>query len=152
MADEITVDRIIAAPADELWARVADPQGMADLSPESAGGQWVKGATEPAVGAKFKGDNANGKKRWSTDCTVVECEPGRVFAFDVTAGPFKVARWVYRFEPAEGGCKVSETWIDRRGWFAKKAGKSVSGVASRDEHNRLTMAATLERLAALAEA
>jgi uncharacterized protein YndB with AHSA1/START domain len=152
MTDEITVDRIIAAPPDELWTRVTDPAGMGDLSPESAGGKWLKGATGPAVGAKFKGDNRNGKKKWSTTGTVVECEPGRVYAFDVTAGPFKVSRWTYRFEPAEGGCKVTETWIDQRGWFVKKAGKSASGVADRGEHNRATMVATLERLAALGEA
>jgi uncharacterized protein YndB with AHSA1/START domain len=151
MTDEITVDRVIAAPPDELWARVADPAGMRDLSPESAGGTWLKGATGPAVGAKFKGNNQHGKKQWSTTGTVVECEPGRVYAFDVTAGPFKVSRWVYRFDPAEGGCKVTETWIDRRGWFAKKAGKTASGVADRAGHNRATMVETLERLAALSE-
>ena len=152
MAKEITVERVIAASPDELWARVSDPGRMSDLSPESAGGKWVKGASAPTVGAKFKGENKNGKKQWSTDCTVVECEPGRVFAFDVAAGPFKISRWVYRFEPVDGGCRVTETWIDRRGKLATGLGKPVSGVADRAEHNRDTMVATLDRLAALAEA
>lgn len=152
MADEVSVERVIGAPAGELWARVSDIERMGDLSPESAGGKWLRGATGPVVGAKFKGDNRNGKKKWSTTGTVVEAEPGRVFAFDVTAGPFKVSRWIYRFEPVERGCRVSETWVDRRGRVAARLGKPVSGVEDRASHNRSTMLATLERLAALAEA
>lgn len=151
MADEVSVERVIAASPDELWARVADIERMGDLSPESAGGAWLKGATGPAVGAKFKGENQNGKKQWSTTCTVVECEPGRAFAFDVTSGPVKVARWAYRIEPTDGGCKVTETWTDQRGWLPKTLGKSISGVADRAAHNRSTMEATLDRLASVAE-
>lgn len=149
---EVSVEQVITAPPDELWARVSDLTRMGDLSPESAGGRWLRGATGPVVGAKFKGDNQNGKKKWSTTGTVIEAEPGRVFAFDVTAGPFKVARWVYRFEPTESGCRVTETWTDQRGWFAKRTGKPISGVEDRASHNRATMVATLDRLAALAEA
>ena len=151
MAIEITVERVIAASPDDLWVRVSDPNRMAELSPESAGGKWVKGASAPAVGAKFKGLNKNGKKQWSTDCTVIECEPGRVFAFDVSAGPFKISRWVYRFEPVDGGCRVTETWIDQRGFVARAMGKPASGVSDRASHNRSTMESTLERLAALTE-
>jgi hypothetical protein len=134
-----------------LWARVSDIRRMGELSPESTGGKWLKGATGPAIGARFKGDNERGKKRWSTNGTVVECDPGRVFAFEVTAGPIKVARWTYRFERADGGCRVTETWTDQRGWLAKQLGKPVSGVADRTSHNRESMTATLERLAELSE-
>ena len=123
MADEVSVERVIAASPDDLWARVADIERMGDLSPESAGGKWLKGATGPAVGAKFKGENRNGKKQWSTTGTVVVCEPGRVFVFDVTSGPVKVSRWGYRFEPTDGGCKVVETWTDQRGWLPQDVGQ-----------------------------
>ena len=125
--------------------------GWASCRPESTGGKWLKGASGPAVGAKFKGENRNGKKQWSTTGTVVVCEPGRAFVFDVTSGPVKVSRWGYRFEPTDGGCKVVETWTDRRGWLPKTLGKSISGVADRARHNRSTMEATLDRLASLAE-
>jgi hypothetical protein len=151
MADEVSVDRVISASPEELWGRVAHMDRMGDLSPESTGGSWVKGATGPAVGAQFKGDNRNGKKTWSTKSTVVECEPGRVFAFDVKGGPFKVARWTYRFEPVDGGCRVTETWTDQRGWIVTTLGKQASGVGDRTTHNRATMEATLERLAARSE-
>ncbi len=151
MADEVSVDRVINASPDELWNRVADIDRMGELSPENDGGRWVKGATGPAVGARFKGDNKYGKRKWSTDCTIVECEPGRAFAFEVTSGPLKVARWGYRFEPVDGGCRVTETWTDRRGWLVTTLGKPVSGVGDRAAHNRASMEATLERLAALSE-
>jgi hypothetical protein len=151
MAEEISVERVIAAPADELWARVANIERMGEISPESLGGAWIKGATGPAVGAKFKGENQNGKKKWSTTGTVVECEPGRSFAFEVTSGPVKVSRWGYRFEPTDGGCKVIETWTDQRGWLPRTLGKPISGVADRASHNRASMESTLDRLAALCE-
>lgn len=151
MAEEICVDRVIAATPEALWARVCDIERMGELSPEATGGKWLGGAKGPEVGARFKGENRNGKKKWSTTCKVVEAESGRVFAFDVTAGPFKVARWTYRFEPAAGGCKVTEVWTDQRGWVAHKLGKPASGVADRRSHNQATMAATLDRLAEVAE-
>ena len=63
----------------------------------------------------------------------------------------KVADWSYTFEPASGGCRVTETWIDRRGRLAKWLGKPVSGVEDRADHNRWGMEQTLERLAEVAE-
>jgi hypothetical protein len=151
MADEISVDREIAASADDLWERVSNVERMGDISPENIGGKWLKGATGPVVGARFKGNNQNGKKKWSTIAKVVESEPGRVFAFDVTSGPLKVARWTYRFEPTDAGCRVTEIWTDQRGKLVSFLGKPVSGVADRASHNRESMQATLDRLAALAE-
>ncbi len=151
MAEEVSVERVIGAPAEAVWARVANIERMGDISPENIGGSWLGGATGPALGAKFKGDNQNGKKKWSTTGKVVECEPGRAFAFDVTSGPVKVARWTYRFEPTDGGCKVTETWTDARSRFVMFAGKIVSGVADHASHNRESMVATLDRLAELAE-
>lgn len=151
MAEEISVTRDIAATPDALWGRVSDIERMGEISPESTAGEWLKGASGPVVGARFKGNNQNGKKEWSTTCKVVECEPRRSFAFEVTSGPIKVARWTYRFEPTDVGCRVTETWTDQRGWLPKKLGKTVSGVADRSAHNRTTMEATLERLASLAE-
>jgi ligand-binding SRPBCC domain-containing protein len=151
MADEVSVERVIDAPADELWSRVSNVERMGDLSPENIGGKWLGDATGPAMGARFKGDNRRGKKKWSTRAKIVECEPGKVFAFDVTSGPFKVARWTYRFEPTDGGCRVTEVWTDQRGKFVTFMGKPVSGVADRASHNKASMETTLDRLAALAE-
>ena len=151
MRNEISVEREIVAPADHVWSLVSDVTRMGEWSPETSACTWMGGAERAEVGRKFKGTNQFGKKRWSTVCTVIAAEPGREFAFRVKAGPFNVADWTYHFEPTETGCKVRETWTDRRGRLVTIMGKPVSGVADRADHNRAGMVATLDGLAAAAE-
>src|SRR6202050_1642477 len=104
----------IAAPAERIWALVADLPRMGEWSPENAGGKWVKGATGPALGAVFKGTNKNGVRRWSTTVTVIVCEPNKVFEFAVTSGPLAVANWRYEFEETDAGCRGNESWAGHR--------------------------------------
>lgn len=142
---------MIAAPADVVWSLVSDLPRMSEWSPETASCEWLGGATGPVVGARFRGRNQNGKKQWSTVSTITAAEPGRVLAFEVKAGPLKVSRWEYRIEPADGGCRVTETWTDQRGRLVTALGKPVSDVGDRATHNHTTMVETLDRLAAAAE-
>lgn len=152
MGDTVSVERVVAASPDVLWAMVADVTRMCEFSPENTRCEWIGGAKEPVVGAKFRGTNENGKKKWKTVARVVDAQPGRSFAFQVKAGPFGIARWEYRFDATDdGGCRVTETWIDQRGIVGRTLGGPVSGVAERTEHNRAGMETTLERLAAAAE-
>ncbi len=151
MSETVSVERAVGAPADTVWALVADVTRMCEFSPENTRCEWIGGAKEPVVGAKFRGTNENGKKKWKTVATVVDAQPGRSFAFEVKAGPLGVARWEYRFDPTDTGCRVTETWIDQRGFVVRTLGGPVSGVADRAAHNRSGMETTLERLAAAAE-
>ena len=151
MSDEVTVQREMGASADTVYGLVSDVTRMGDWSPETTGCSWIKGASGAAVGARFKGNNAIGGKKWSTSCTVVSADPGRAFVFRVDVGPIKVAEWAYRIEPTADGCTVTETWTDLRGGLIKKLGKPVSGVSDRATHNRAGMETTLARLAAAAE-
>jgi len=152
MTEGVSVERVVAAPADKVWALVSDVTRMREFSPENAGCEWIKGSTGPVVGAHFRGTNENGKKQWKTVCTVVAAEPGTSFAFEVKAGPLRVARWEYRLDAAgEGSCRVTETWIDQRGKFVTVMGGPISGVKDRASHNREGMETTLARLAAVAE-
>lgn len=152
MTTEVSVSRDVAAPAEVVWAMISDVTRMGEWSPETTACTWKGDATGPVVGARFVGRNRNGRRQWSTACEVVAADPGRSFAFDVTVGPLKVARWEYRLEPTDDGCRVTETWTDQRGAIAKLAGGPASGVKDRVEHNRAGMAHTLGRLAAAAEA
>lgn len=147
MTTNIVVIRDIAAPADVLFTLVSDLPKMGQWSPENEGGKWVKGATGPALGARFVGENRNGKKSWKTSCKVVRCDAPSAFAFDVTVGPIKVANWAYKIAPNGAGSTVTETWTDQRGWLAKKLGGPASGVADRVAHNRAGMEETLRKLA-----
>ena len=148
----VSVSQAIAAPPDKVWALLSDLSRMGEWSPENTGGEWASGATGPALGARFKGTNVNGKRRWNTKVEVTTCEPGKAFAFDVSAMGLSIARWSYEIEPAESGCTVTESWTDTRGGLAKALGGPVSGVADRASHNRAGMEATLTGLAAAAEA
>jgi uncharacterized protein YndB with AHSA1/START domain len=148
MSDEVSVSRDIAAPAEKVWAMVADVTRMPEWSPENTGCTWRGGATGPTTGAKFRGSNRVGKRSWKTDAVVTAAEPGKRFAFLVKSGPFNVAEWAYDFEPTTEGCRVTETWIDRRNPMTKALSKFVSGVDDRASHNQKGMQETLDRLAA----
>ncbi len=149
MAYPTAVTREIAAPAEKVWTLVADLPRMGEWSPENAGGKWVKGATGPALGAVFKGSNRNGLRRWSTNATVVACEPGKLFEFGVTSGPLGIANWRYEFDETESGCRVTESLEDhRKPWFVVVA--RVMGDHSA-AHAEQEMAATLANLAAAVE-
>lgn len=152
MAKAVSESLDVNAPADAVYALVADLPAMGQWSPECFAVEWRGGASEPAVGAKFKGHNRIGKRKWSSDGVVVAAEPGRRFAFETSAMRIPVAQWAYEFTERDGGCTVTESWIDRRpGWFVPIT-RLATGVTDRGVRNEETMRTTLERLKAAAEA
>ena len=152
MPDIIEVTAKMAATPEHLYDMVADLPRMGEWSPECAGCEWLGGATEPRPGARFKGKNENGRKRWQTVCTVVVAEPGRELTWEARAFGRPVALWRYRFAPDDaGGTVVTESTEDRRGMLFRVFGNTASGVSDRRTHNTETMRVTLERLKAAAE-
>ncbi|MDP3714220.1 MAG: SRPBCC family protein [Mycobacteriales bacterium] len=141
----------IAASPEVVWALVSDLPAMGRFSPENVGGSWKGGATGPAVGARFTGRNRAGVRRWSTQVRVSRCEPGRAFAFDVSSFGLAVSRWSYDLEPTETGCRVTETWEDRRGRLVTTGGRLLTGVADRESHTAQGMERTLAAVKAVAE-
>ncbi|MFZ4720410.1 MAG: SRPBCC family protein [Ilumatobacteraceae bacterium] len=148
MSHDLEVTKVLAATPEQVYALVSDLPRMGEWSPENTGGSWVKGSTGPAVGAKFKGTNGRGKKTWTTDVTVTKADPGREFAFDVTAIGLGVAGWGFLLEPVEGGTKVTEYWDDHRSATAKKVTGWFLKLPDREGFNRTSMEQTLERMAA----
>lgn len=137
---------MIAAPPARVYELVSDLPRMGEWSPENTGGKWLKGATGAAVGAKFKGSNAKGRMRWNTIATVTAAEPGRAFAFDVTASGMAVAGWGFVLEAAEGGTKVTQWWDDHRNPVMARLTGLALRIPNRVTHNRAGMEATLEAL------
>jgi uncharacterized protein YndB with AHSA1/START domain len=152
MSTEVSVTKDIAAPPELVWAMISDVSRMGEWSPENQGGEWIGGASGPAAGAKFRGANRNGNKKWKTVATLVDVEPGRRFSFRVGALGLKVADWSFDIEPTPDGCRVTETCTDLRPGFFKPIARLATGVADRSSHNRAGMEQTLDRLAAAAEA
>lgn len=141
------------ADPDVVWALISDLPRMGRLSPENTGGHWLGKATGPAVGARFRGSNRQGWRWWTTVAVVTECVPGRRFAFDVTSTVFPIATWAYDVQPlAAGGCRVTESWTDRRGRTITVLGSLHTGVKDRSSYAASSIEQTLERLRAHAEA
>jgi hypothetical protein len=104
---------VIAAPAGEVYDMVAELTRMGEWSPECAAVEWADGATGPVVGARFVGHNQSGPfglMRWSRSGTVLAAERGREFAFATEEGGREGTVWRYRFEPVDGGTRVTEAY------------------------------------------
>jgi len=151
MKPDVEVQALIDAEPAKVWQLVTDLPRMGEWSPENTGGHWLDGATGPAVGARFRGTNRKGALRWATTVTVTDATPGERFAFDVTYGPLTISRWEYAFSAEDGGCRVVETWTERRPGWMKVVSVPVMAVADRAAHNRRNMEATLAALKRAAE-
>jgi hypothetical protein len=150
---EVSAD--VAAPPEAVWSLVSDLNRMGEWSPECTGVAWVgppPGPEGPALGAVFKGRNRSGVRRWSTRGTIVAADPNRRIAWDIAALGLAGARWGYRIEPTEAGCRVVESWEDKRGAILSFLGPLATGVKDRAAHNEAGMRTTLERLKTAAEA
>ena len=136
----------IAASPEATFDAISDLPGMGRFSPENTGGTWTRG-TGPAVGARFKGTNAQGKQEWSTTATVVTCDRPSHFAFEVTVALFKISHWEFTITPTPEGCTVTEATTDRRSRLIKRFG-AIEGIDDREAYNATSMVATLEALKA----
>jgi uncharacterized protein YndB with AHSA1/START domain len=149
----IQVQAHFDASSDRVWALLADPTRMGEWSPECRSVTWARKGTTPAVGARFKGHNRNGWRRWTTTGTIATYEPGRNIAWDVNMGPLPVSQWGYRIDadPTGSGCTVTESFTDKRGLLIKGLGGPARGVTDTEGHNRQMMEETLARMKAAAE-
>jgi hypothetical protein len=143
----------IAADPETVWALITDLPRMGDFSPENRGGRWLRGAAGPAIGARFRGVNRNGLRRWYTTVQVIECLPGRRFTFDVRT-PFgvRVSRWTYHLEATPAGCHLTERWYWTGVWFMRRVfGPSVTGRGDRAAFSALSIERTLAAVKQTAE-
>jgi hypothetical protein len=140
----------IAADPDAVYALISDLPTLTELAEETTAMNWCKGDSA-GPGAKFRGENRNGRHKWTTTCTVTDATPGETFAFDVHSAVIPVAHWRYEIAPTATGCRVTEsTWDRRPGWF-RKIGEYATGVHNRNAANATNIERTLQRLKARAE-
>jgi uncharacterized protein YndB with AHSA1/START domain len=147
-AGQVTVH--IDAPPERLYDLISDVTRMGEWSPECYKCVWQGNATEPAVGASFKGSNRQGWIRWSTTAEVMEAEPGKVFAFTVKNGQRELTRWRYTFDEANGGTDVTESY---EAVYEPLYVRVFERFFMRNRERQLEdgMRSTLERLKAVAE-
>jgi hypothetical protein len=104
---------VVNATAEHIYDLVADLPRMGQWSPECQGVEWEGGASAPVEGARFVGHNRGGPRqlmRWSRHGRVLAADPGRQFAFATEEGGRESTVWRYRFEPVEGGTRVTESY------------------------------------------
>lgn len=150
--DEVSID--IAAPPERVYELVSDITRMGEWSPECYRCEWTKGATGPAVGARFKAKNKGGRgPSWSNTPVVTAAEPGREFAFN-RSGP-GIGSYTFRYvmEPTPTGTKVTESFVAERPlgkamtWVTMK----WTGSTDRDADIHEGMRTTIERIKLAAE-
>ena len=143
---------LVEAPAEELWTLITDITRTGEWSPENTGGVWLDGATGPAVGARFRGNNRRGRTRWPRSCEVIAAEPGREFAFVTGRASRPETLWRFVLEPVDGKTLVTESFemVKPFGAFRRLLTKVTIGVADRRrdlEDNIRTSLANLKQIA-----
>ena len=149
---EDSASLVMAAPAERIYALVADLPRMGDWSPECRRVEWLDGSAGPSEGATFVGHNRGGPgglMRWSRRGRVLTADPGRGFAFVTEEGGRESTEWRYRLEPLEGGTRVTESYAVR--WIPTWA-RILDVPTNRVRELRRAMEHTLEHLKAAAEA
>ncbi|HXZ62286.1 MAG TPA: SRPBCC family protein [Acidimicrobiales bacterium] len=143
---------VMEAPAERIYALVADMPRMGEWSPECRQVEWLDGSTGPAEGATFLGHNRGGPgglMKWSRRGRVLAADPGREFAFVTEEGGRESTEWRYRLESVEGGTQVTESYAVR--WIPTWA-RIVDVPTNRARELREAMQRTLEQLKGAAEA
>jgi hypothetical protein len=143
----------VNAPPWQVWSLVSDVLNTGRFSPETFEAQWLDGASEPAVGTRFRGHVRRNGSRWLvywTNCTITKCDPGTAFAFEVK-GPARQSTitWSYRFEPSGDGTTVTESFE-----LGKSMGLRLYAIfagKSRSRTNVINMRETLNRIKVAAE-
>jgi Polyketide cyclase / dehydrase and lipid transport len=146
-----TEELVIGATAERIYDMVADLARMGEWSPECQRVEWEDGATGPAEGAKFVGHNRGGPRqlmRWSRHGRVLVADRGREFTFVTEEGGRESTMWRYRFEPVEGGTRVTEAYEVK--WIPTWA-RILDVPTNRHLELQVAMRQTLERLRAAAE-
>ncbi len=148
LAESVTID----CPPEVLYDMVADVTGMGEWSPVCKACWWEDGAPGQ-VGSTFRGRNETPERTWETVSTVVVAERAREFAWVVNGG---WVRWGYRFEPAGGGTRVTESWemlpAGIEGFRGRYGEEADAQVAQRRQAALSGMPVTLAALKAAAEA
>ena len=134
----------IAVTPAIAFAVITDLPAMGHFSPENTGGHWVAGSGGPARGARFLGSNTRGTSSWITKVKVTTFDPPSEFAFEVRYKTYRVARWKFTIDLTRTGCRVTETWKDRRNWFRRRAADSDG--FKRVEFTKQSIRETLEKL------
>ena len=152
MTEQVTVQRLIPAPAEAIFDLLADPGRHHEID----GSGTIVGARSAGERRLALGDSFGMDMDWgvnyATKNVVVEFEENRRIAWQTLAASpldrFITGRvWRYELEPVDGGTLVKQSWDIRKEKPLSKPG--VRRMAAMTERN---MNRTLERIADILKA
>jgi len=148
----VSVERVIKAPPDKIFALLADAGKHASFDGSDSVNHASQASVPLSMGTKF-GMAMRGRKQtlfipYRTTNTVIGYEPDRRIAWKTTAsgGLFGGRVWRYELNPADGGTLVRETWD-----VSEDKQKSMITSGSMPEQTENGIHETLERIAQLLE-
>ncbi|GAB2661387.1 SRPBCC family protein [Prescottella soli] len=152
------VERLSCSP-EQAWALVTDIELPTRADGELQRVEWLDGATGVALGARFRGYNANPQMgEWQTESEVVEVEAGRRWVWCVGSVEAPLAVWGFEVE-SDGDGSIVRQWAKvgtgrspLSDFIDKHPDKEGAIVARRLSVWRDGMAANLAMLAQLAAA
>lgn len=105
----VQVEERIDADPEAIWGLVTDIALPARFSPELQRVEWLDGADGVAVGSRFRGHSQNEQLgEWTTDCEVVEVEPGRRWVWHVLVPDGVMATWGFEVDPGRSAVTVRQ--------------------------------------------
>lgn len=143
--DVVTVERVIPAPPEAIFALLVDPDRHRDIDGSGTVRNAKQGSSRLELGSSF-GMSMKLGIPYAMVSTVVEFVDDRRIAWQ-TRGPTAVGRlfggriWRYELEPVDGGTRVRESW-DITGESAVT--KPLVRMAAKETGKN--MAATLRRI------
>jgi uncharacterized protein YndB with AHSA1/START domain len=143
--DVVTVERVIPAPPEKIFALLADPSRHHDIDGSGTVRDAKDAPSRLTLGSKF-GMKMKMGLPYSMVSTVIEYEDNRCIAWQTRppiGGSLAGGRiWRYELEPVDGGTRVRESWD-----ISEEKVKAV--VRPARKKTRANMEATLERIEGL---
>src|SRR3954447_7232541 len=142
----------VDAPPDQVYALVADVTRTGEWSPVCWKVEWLEGATEARVCARFRGHNKLNGVRWSRDCEITVADPAQRFGFSTLFKGRESTRWLYTLEAEDGGTRVTESYeVVSIPLWVQLMRKLPGAMAKSERDLRWNLEQSLARLKAQAE-
>ena len=149
-----TVDRYIEASPEAVYDLISDVTRTPERTPDIARCEWIDGATGPAVGARFKSTNHQGRgPDWSNKPIVTVADRGQEFSFTRTEPFGGTILWRHQFVAEGTGTRMTESYevikpVRLMGWFIIT---TLYGMKDRRAELHASMKESMDRVAELVE-
>jgi uncharacterized protein YndB with AHSA1/START domain len=103
---------IADAPIESVWRVIGDTARTGEWSHECHRIAWLGGVSTAAPGARFRGHNRSGWRRWNRACEVVTVDPPHQISWRTIPTPLfpNSTDWQFSLEPAGAGTRIVQTF------------------------------------------